>query len=95
MSNLSDAANVLFAILGRKSQSKALGKLFAVPLGEKFRPGIEPKADIVTIEQKGMHPLRVQLSVDLVRDRAFAGSAESGEPDHTTFMPVESLSVRS
>ena len=94
MSNLSDAANVLFSILSRESQPKALGKLFAVPLGEKFRAGIEPEANIVTVEQNGMHPLRVQLSVEEVRDRAFAGPAESGEPNHTAFVPVEPLTVR-
>ena len=49
-----DAADVLFAVLGRKTQPESLGELLAVPLLEHARPGVQAVADVVAVEHEAV-----------------------------------------
>ena len=47
-----DPADILFAILGGKTQAEPLGELLAMPLLEHGRRGIQSVADIIAVEHK-------------------------------------------
>src|SRR5689334_2954024 len=88
-----DPANVLLAILGGKSQTEPLRKLGPVALFEQFRAGIEPIADIVSVQQKAANAPLIELLLDDVGHRALAAAAQAGEPDDATFVPIEALAL--
>ena len=77
-----DAADVFFAILGRKTQAEPLGELFAVPFLEHAGAGVQAVTDVVAVEHEAAQPALVQFVIDQIRDRALAASAQAGEPDH-------------
>src|SRR5260370_35072477 len=85
---LADAANVLFAVLGREAQAEALGRPFRVaPLvDEYFRAGVEPEADVVAIEDVS-RPARLKQGVfERERDGALAGPTHAGERERSSLL---------
>ena len=88
-----DAADILFAVLCRKAQAKALGKLFSVSLLEQRRRSVQAVTHIVAVEHEAAAPHRVQFVIDQVADRAFAARAQTGEPDNATFVFVQGFAL--
>ena len=56
-----DAANVLFAVLGRKAQAESLGEFFAVAFLEHARPGVQAHAHVVAVEHEAAQALACSL----------------------------------
>ena len=88
-----DAADVFFAILGRKAQAEPLGEFLAVPLLEHAGAGVQAVADVVAVEHVAVDAPLVQLVVDQVRDGALAAGAQAGEPNHAALVAVELLAL--
>src|SRR5689334_363953 len=88
-----DTADVLLAILGGEAQAEPFREFGPVPLFEHFRAGIEPIADVVSVQQKAAYSPLVELLLDDVGDRALAAAAQPGEPDDTALVPVEALAL--
>ena len=84
-----DAANVLFTILGREAESESLAELLAVPFLEHGGRGVQAVADVVAVEDETVFPLGVELVVNQVGDGTFAAGRQSGEPDDAPFVTVE------
>ena len=84
-----DAADVLFAILGREAEAETLGELLAVALLEHAGTGVQAVADVVAVEHEAVDAALVELVVDQVRDGALAAGAQAGEPNHAALVAVE------
>ena len=67
-----DAADILFPVLGRKTESESLGKFGPMLLLEHRRPGVQAVTDIIAVEDEAMHPQGVELVIYKVGDSALA-----------------------
>ena len=93
--NRADAANILFAILSGKTESKTFRKLFGVLLGQHFRRRVQIMADIVAVKNETVLAKLMKLMIDDVRDRALAASAQTGKPKNASLIAIQFFFFRS
>jgi len=87
----SNPADILLAILGRKSQPEALGEFFPMPFPQHGGAGVQTVADVIAVKDKTVVSQRVESMVDEIGERAFPGAAQASKPENATLVAVQSF----